>query len=181
MAIGFARQEFVQRSQGQNACAKSAYISKSTIRFEGNCQQASEIYDWSNKGVPVAIYEILLPKGVHEKFKSGERLWNLAESKENRCNSIVAAELVLALPDDKSITLEDRIEMTLSFIRTHFVDHGLGAEIAIHAPEKQSKPRNKKDVPLDGNNGDLESQSLQERDHNWHAHVLTTTRLFTDG
>jgi hypothetical protein len=37
MAIGFARIEFVKRSAGKNACAKAAYNSRGTIKFEGNC------------------------------------------------------------------------------------------------------------------------------------------------
>jgi hypothetical protein len=66
----------------------------------------------------------------------------------------VAKELVLALPDDAQVTLEDRIELTQRFVEEHFVEKGLGVQIDIHEPDEKEK--------------------------NWHAHVLVTTRRFSD-
>jgi hypothetical protein len=108
-------------------------------------------YDWSLKEPP-AFHDILLPEYVHQKFKDLETLWNKAEQKEIRYTSQVAIELLLALPDDQEICLEDRIHLAKVFVQTHFVRHGLAAQIDIHIPEEGS--------------------------HNWHAHVLITTRRF---
>ena len=149
MAIGFARIEFVKRSAGKNACAKSAYNLRGAIQFKGNCICSPKFYDWSCKEPP-AFHEIILPKGACQKFKDAETLWNAAEQKEKRYNSQVAIELLLALPDDSEISLEDRICLARDFVHTHFVGKGLIAQIDIHAPE--------------------------EEERNWHAHVLITTR-----
>ncbi len=151
MAIGFARIEFVKRSAGKNACAKSAYNLRGRIQFDGNCVYGPKEFDWSLKEPP-AFHDILLPEGVHPKFKDAAALWNTAEQKEKRYNSQVAIELLLALPDDQEISLDDRIELAQDFVHAHFVSKGLAAQIDIHAPE--------------------------EEERNWHAHVLITTRRF---
>lgn len=151
MAIGFARLEFVKRSEGKNACAKAAYNLRGKIKFEGNCVYGPKEYDCSLKEPPV-FHEILLPEHVALDFKKSEILWNRVEQKEKRYNSQVALELLLALPDNDEISLTHRIELAKRFIKMNFVDHGLGAQIDIHAPDKE--------------------------DRNWHAHVLITTRRF---
>ncbi len=151
MAIGFARVEFVKRSAGKNACAKAAYNLRGVIQFKGNCIYGPKQYDWSVKEPP-AFHETLLPEHVHQKFKDPEILWNYAEQKEKRYNSQVAIELLLALPDDQEISLQDRIHLTKNFVQTHFISKGLTAQIDIHVPEEETR--------------------------NWHAHVLITTRRF---
>ncbi|MFS8563950.1 MAG: MobA/MobL family protein [Rhabdochlamydiaceae bacterium] len=139
----------MKRSAGKNACAKSAYNLRGAIQFEGNCIYGPKLYDWSSKEPP-AFHEVLLPEGACQKFKDPETLWNVAEQKEKRYNSQVAIELLLALPDDQEISLDDRIWLARDFVQTHFVSKGLLAQIDIHTPEKE--------------------------EHNWHAHVLITTR-----
>ena len=151
MAIGFARIEFVKRSAGKNACAKAAYNLRGSLKFKGNCVYGPKDYDWSTKEPP-AFHETLLSEHVNQEFKDPEMLWNHVEQKEKRYNSQVAIELLLALPDDQEISLEDRIDLTKTFVQTHFVNKGLAAQIDIHTPE--------------------------EENHNWHAHVLITTRRF---
>ena len=136
MAIGFARLEYVKRSEGKNSVAKSAYSSKSKMEFEGNVLMSPVVYDWSNEE-KTPHHEVLLPKGVHEKFKDPSILWNAAEDAEKRINSQTAIDFVLALPDDKVITLEDRIEIARTFFQAHFVDHGLAVQMDIHSPEKK--------------------------------------------
>ena len=151
MAIGFARVEFVKRSEGKNACAKAAYNLRGQIKFEGNCLYSSKEYDWSFKEPP-AFHEIILPDYVHSNFKDPAFLWNTVEQKEKRYNSQVAIELLLALPDDEPLSLADRIHLAKSFAELHFVSQGLAAQIDIHTPEQEG--------------------------HNWHAHILITTRRF---
>jgi Ti-type conjugative transfer relaxase TraA len=162
MAIAFARLEFVKRSSGKNACAKSAYNSRSEIHFQGTNFQIEKTYNWSHKE-PVAYETILLPKNADQRFLNKEYLWNQVEQKENRKNSQTALEIVLALPDDEVITLQDHQELAKSFIQKHFVNQGLIAQINIHAPDKK--------IILDPEVGELEGYN-----HNWHAHILMTTR-----
>ena len=204
MAIRFARIEFVKRSSGKNACAKAAYISRSKVEFYGNCISRACTYDWSHMGSPT-FHEVLLPKNVDEKFKNLTTLWNAAEEKEVRSNAQVAMELVLALPDDQMISVEDRIQLTKTFVQEHFVDKGLAAEIAIHPPEKRffvtgnnkelglkkgmighvvSKTDEQIKVKFDS--GEIisfnpkEFTGFIEKEHNWHAHVLLPTRRFDE-
>jgi len=153
MAIDFARAEFVKRSNGQNACQKSAYIDRDRVVFEGTEFQEKRTYDFSNRDDPVAK-KIMLPNGVNKKFSNPEILWNQAEKAENRVNSQIAIELVIALPDDKVITDKDRIILTEQFAQ-QFVDKGLAAHYAIHQPDEGSE-------------------------HNWHAHILVPTRTFSE-
>ena len=165
MAIGFARLQHVSRSNGKNACCKAAYNSRGIIHFEGHEFSQEKTYNFSNRGKCI-FHEVLLPSHVDTSFKSPEILWNAAESAETRKNSQVAMELVLALPDDKCISIEDRIELTKTFIEKHFVDKGLAVQIDIHPPENT--------IHLSSESGEVKSY-----DHNWHAHILATTRRFT--
>jgi Ti-type conjugative transfer relaxase TraA len=202
MAIGFARVEFVQRSNGKTACAKAAYNARTRIEFEGNCALDPDVYNWSLEEKP-AEHAILLPEGVNPKFKDPQTLWNTAEAKERKVNSQVAMEVVLALPDDKMVTLEDRIFLTQSFVQTHFVDKGLAAQIDIHSPERkiQITRDNREQSLFKGMKGNVLKQEgnlltvqfdktrtivfdhqeftgFVEKENNWHAHVLVTTRRF---
>ena len=157
MAIGFARLEFVKRSERKNACAKAAYNARTRIHFIGNETVHEKIYDWSFMEKPI-YHEIIVPKHVADKFKNTEILWNAIESKETRINSQTALDIVIALPDDEMISTEDRIELAKTFVEKHLVENGLAAQIDIHQPK---------------DNGDGKSG------HNWHAHILVTTRRFS--
>ena len=152
MAIGQARNEFVQRSQGKNICHKAAYIDRAQLEFEGTKFQARKLYDYFNREAPLAK-KIMLPEGADEKFLSPKILWNAAEKIEPQHNSQVGMEFVIALPDDKIITEEDRIVLTERFAQ-QFVDKGLAVHYAIHSPD-------------------------DKEDHNWHAHLLVPTRTFS--
>ncbi len=147
MAIQFARIEYVSRSSGGNACRKSAYNERSKIE----CERTGEVFNWKSKS-DLSHHEIMLPEGASLKFKDSSYLWNAAENAERRKDSQVAKESVIALPDDKIITAQDRIELSRRYANTMFVSKGLAAQIDIHAPHDGEK--------------------------NWHAHILVTTRGF---
>ncbi len=159
MAIPFARLEFVKRSSGKNACYKAAYNARCRIEFQGTEWQLECTYNWS-KQEPPAYHKILLPQGVDPKFLDAEILWNAAEQKEVRRNSQTALEMVIALPDDQIISLDDRKHLVDTFMEEHFVKKGLAVQIDIHRPENKQ--------------GNLE----EPMEHNWHAHALITTRRF---
>jgi len=165
MAIAYARLQFIQRSNGKNACCKAAYNSRSKVQFEGHDFNPKKIYNWSYKE-PCVFHCVLLPEHVDKSFKNIEKLWNAAEASELKKNSQVAIELVLALPDDQCISIEDRIELTKSFVQKNFVDKGLAAQIDIHPPEKK--------IHLSPQSGEVTNF-----DQNWHAHILLTTRRFS--
>jgi Ti-type conjugative transfer relaxase TraA len=120
----------------------------------------SKVYDWSRMEKPVH-HDVLLPVGACDQYKNPTTLWNAVEQAENRKDSQVALDLVLALPDDECVSLEEKIELSRSFVQKHFIDRGLAAQFDVHRPDKRGI----------GEEGDL-------RDHNWHAHILLTTRRF---
>ena len=53
MAIGFARLEFIKRSDGKNAVAKAAYNFRTSLHFESNTHSPSTTYNFSNKDKPI--------------------------------------------------------------------------------------------------------------------------------
>jgi len=166
MAIGFCRVEYVKRSSGKNACYKAAYNARAQIQFEGTSTMPPRSYDWSSRSKPV-YHEILLPENVDQKFKNKTYLWNAVELAEKRVDAQVQIELVAALPDDLVISLEDRIELIRSFVQQEFIANGLAAQIDIHKPQEASIHNE-------------ETGEFEEKQQNWHAHILVSTRRFNE-
>ena len=150
MAIQFARVEYVSRSAGKNACCKSAYNGRARI----NDEKTNVTYTFERKEDNI-YHKILLPEYVDKKFANISELANEVERTEKRINSSLYKEYLLALPDNKEIRLENKIELVNKFIeKKEFIKNGLGVQIDIHSPH-------------DG-------------DKNWHAHLLVTTRRFKE-
>ena len=78
-------------------------------------------------------------------------LWNAVEAAEKRKDAKVAREYELALPHE--LTAFDRRGLARGFAREVVSRFGVAADVAIHAPHPEGDQRN------------------------WHAHVLTTTRV----
>lgn len=165
MAICYARLEFLKRTSGKNAVAKSAYNSRDKAHFEGNQVMAEKTYSWLGREKP-AYHQIMLPGHVDRAYLSAEFLWNAVEKAERKKNAVVGSELVLALPDDDTITLEDKIELTKSFVHQNFISKGFAAQIDIHSPE----------------NAITNSEVAEEEkgSNNWHAHIQVTPRRFLE-
>jgi hypothetical protein len=150
MAIQFARIEIVNRGAGGSACCKGAYNARSKI----NDIKTNITYNFQNKGDNV-YHDILLPEGVDQKFKDIAVLMNEVERSEKRKNSQLLKDIVIALPDDKELSLQDRINITHRIIdKMAWVKNGLGVQVDIHQPHDGEK--------------------------NWHAHLLLTTRRFDE-
>ena len=150
MAIQFARIEIVGRGSGGNACCKGAYNARTIIKD----QKTNITYNFSNKGDNV-YHEIIIPEGVDQKFKNISELMNAVEHIERKDNSQLLKDAVIALPDDKELDLQDRINITHRIIdKMQWVKNGLAVQVDIHEPHDGEK--------------------------NWHAHLLVTTRRFTE-
>lgn len=126
MAIAFARISYHSRSQGHSAVAGAAYRAGVELKDNGT----GEVHNFKNRS-DVIYSEILLPEGAASKFKDRETLWNAVEAAETRKNSQIAKDIVLALPRDLDLVLQ--IDLAKNFARTHFVRHGIVADIAIHS------------------------------------------------
>ena len=135
----------ISRSQGRSATAAIAY--RAAERVED--RRTGLTFDYAAKG-GVDHTEILAPDHAPDWVYDRSELWNRVEEAETRKNSQVAREARVALPAE--LTHEARVELVREFARTQFVDRGMIADIALHAP---------------GRAGD---------DRNHHAHILLTTR-----
>ena len=111
MAIAFARPNYVGRSSGGNACCKTAYNSRSIVKD----QNTNIIYNFKNRSDNI-YHEILLPKHVDQKFKNCSIFSNEVERAENRKDSQLYVEWLIALPKEKEITLEMKEEIIKEFI-----------------------------------------------------------------
>ena len=135
----------ISRSQGRSVTAASAY--RVAERIED--RRTGLTFDYAAKG-GVDHTEILAPDHAPDWVHDRSEVWNRVEESETRKNSQVAREVRVALPDE--LTHAQRVALVRDYAQTQFVDRGMVADIALHAP---------------GRAGD-------ERNH--HAHILLTTR-----
>ncbi len=138
----------VQRSAGRSATAAAAYRHAERIA----CQREGRVHDYRAKsGVEHSF--IVAPEDAPEWAQDRQALWNAAEARENRRDSVVAREWELALPHE--LGAAERRALVEGFARELVARYRVAADVAIHAPHREGDQRN------------------------WHAHVLTTTRELT--
>lgn len=145
MAIYHLRATMISRSAGRSATAAAAY--RVGERIEDH--RTGLVFDYRARG-GVEHVEILAPAHAPEWAQDRAALWNAVEAAETRKNSQVAREIRVALPAE--LDHAQRVELVRDFCQRQFVDRGMVADIALHAP---------------GREGD---------DRNHHAHILLTTR-----
>jgi hypothetical protein len=142
----------IKRSMGQTATAAAAYRAGERIRDErtGNVHNHSRRKD-------VTHTEIFLPSQFGDApmdwARDRTRLWNTAESAENRRNSRVAREFQVSLPSELSAA--QRLTLARNFARELSDRYGVAVDLALHDPKPSGDPRQ------------------------FHAHLLTTTREVT--
>ena len=145
MAIYHLRATMISRSAGRSATAAAAY--RTAERIED--RRTGLVFDYRARG-GVDHVETLAPADAPAWVQDRAALWNAVELAETRKNSQVAREIRVALPHE--LDHGQRLELVRDFCQREFVDRGMVADIALHAP---------------GREGD-------ERNH--HAHILLTTR-----
>ena len=136
----------VKRSAGRSATAAAAYRAGCEIA----CEREGRVHDYARKQ-GVAESFILAPEHSPDWAQDRAALWNAAEAKETRKNSVTAREWELALPAE--LSPEERSEIARDFAQSLVDRYGVVADVAIHLPHRD---------------GD---------DRNHHAHILTTTRV----
>ena len=138
----------VRRSEGRSATAAAAYRHAERVL----CEREGRVHDYRAKaGVEHSF--IVAPEDAPAWAHDREALWNAAEARETRVNSVTAREWELALPHE--LDGAGRRELAHAFARELVGRYGVAADVAIHAPHREGDQRN------------------------WHAHVLTTTRSLT--
>ena len=141
----------IKRSEGRSATAAAAYRAGERIE----CLREGRLHDYTAKqGIEETF--IVAPDDAPVWASDRAALWNAAEERETRRNSVTAREWELALPSE--INAEARAEITRAFAQELVDRYGVAVDVAIHAPNREGDQRNH------------------------HAHVLTTTRrLEPDG
>lgn len=135
----------IKRSAGRSATAAAAYRSGGIIA----CDREGRVHDYSAKRGIEACF-ILAPEGAPDWVRDRAALWNAAEARETRKNSVTAREWELALPAE--LGAEDRARLVRDFGQALVARYGIAVDVALHAPHLEGDQRNH------------------------HAHVLTTTR-----
>jgi len=145
MAIYHFSAKMISRSTGRSAVAAAAY--RTAERIEDHRQGLE--HDYSNR-TGVLSSEILVPEGTPDSLRDRATLWNAVEAVERRKDAQLAREVTVALPHE----LDDaqRGDLVRSFVQAAFVDRGMIADVALHAPGKEGDQRNH------------------------HAHIMLTTR-----
>ena len=133
--------------------AAAAYRSGGKLVDESDWQtKQAKAHDYTKKTGVVAT-GIVLPVDAPEEFRNRSTLWNAAERAENRGNSLVAREAILALPHE--LDDEQRLMATEQFASYMVERYGVGCDYGIHKPDRMGDKRNH------------------------HAHVMWTTRNIT--
>ncbi|MFC3530438.1 MobQ family relaxase [Paracoccus mangrovi] len=138
----------IKRSAGRSATAAAAYRSASVIE----CDREGRMHDYTAKRGVEACF-ILAPDDAPSWAQDRAALWNAAEARETRSNSVTAREWELALPSE--ISDAARIDIARAFAQQLVERYGVAADVAIHAPHREGDQRNH------------------------HAHILTTTRVLS--
>ncbi len=118
------------------------------------CERDGTTHDYTRRSGVETSFIVAPPGAAWAQDRSA--LWNAVEAAEKRKDAKVAREYELALPHE--LAPEDRRTLAEGFAREVVTRFGVVADVAIHAPHRHGDERN------------------------WHAHVLTTTRVAgTDG
>lgn len=154
MAIFHLDIKTVARGTGRTATAAAAYRAGERIRDE----RTGALYNHSKRD-DVLHKEIFLPSSLEhsgarmEWARDRSMLWNTAEKAEQRSDSRVAREYLVALPAE--LSAEQRLSLARTFSREIADRYKVAVDLAIHAPRPEGDPRN------------------------FHAHLLATTRELT--
>lgn len=140
--------KIIGRSSGRSSVASAAYRAGAQLHDER--QGLDHNYTRKNG---VLHSEIIAPDDAPDWMKDRAALWNAVEAVERRKDAQLAREIQLSLPHE--LTEDQNRNLVLEFVQSHFVDRGMIADIAIHAPDRQGDQRN------------------------IHAHVMLTTRVLT--
>jgi len=132
--------DIISRSDGKSVIAATAYRAAAKLLDE----RTGDIKDYLRRHRSVLYTQILTPENAPEWMRDRQRLWNAVERREDRSTKPGTAQLArdieLSLPYE--LTHEQRVELVREFVKAEFVDRGMVADIAIHAPPRRGDGRN---------------------------------------
>jgi len=127
--------QIIGRKQGRSSVAAAAY--RAGVQLED--ARTGLAHDYTRKQ-GVLHTEILTPEGTPDWMQDRAKLWNAVEAIERRKDAQLAREVQLSLPHE--LSFQQNSKLVRSFVQRHFVDHGMIADLAIHAPDKKGDQRN---------------------------------------
>jgi hypothetical protein len=132
--------KIVSRSTGQSAVAAAAYRAGEKLRDE----RTGDIKDYTRRAWSVLHTQILTPENAPQWMLDRQRLWNQVELREDQSTKRGTAQLArnveLSLPCE--LTHQQRVKLVCEFVQDEFVNRGMVADIAIHAPPERGDGRN---------------------------------------
>jgi len=131
MAIYHFAAQVISRAAGRSATAAAAYRAGERIHDE----RTGITFDYGKKS-GVEHTEIIAPTHSPEWVKNRSALWNAIEKVEKRKDSQVCREIEVALPVE--LNHAQQTNLIRDFVKKHFVDGGMIADIAIHRPKKEN-------------------------------------------
>lgn len=134
----------ISRSAGRSATAAAAY----RLGIEIEDERTGEVHDYTRRNGVESTFNFV-PPGVVELVEAS-KLWNAAEAAENRKNSTVARELLVALPHE--LSSQQRKDLARSISAKLAERYGVAGSVGIHLPDSEGDQRN------------------------YHAHIQFTTR-----
>jgi hypothetical protein len=145
MAIYSLSVGVISRSDRYHATAAAAYRAGELIHDE----RSGLSFDYTRR-CGVWHKEIIAPDEAPAWMSDRSQLWNAVEAGEKRNDAQLARGVMAALPHE--LSHEQRLELVRGFIRDEITPRGMVADVAIHAPDRESDERN------------------------WHCHMLLTLR-----
>lgn len=137
----------IKRAEGRSAVAAAAYRAGTRLV---DLRTGTSVNYTRKRGVLETF--IAAPDGC-DWITDRQTLWNAAEAAENRSNSVVAREWMVALPS--ALDAAQRASLARALAVELVTRYGVAVDVALHAPAKDGDERN------------------------FHAHLLTTTREVT--
>lgn len=137
----------ISRGKGRSITRTASYISGRTLY---------DIYDHRrcyNSRKDISFCEVFVPRNAPPNFRDLQSLCNEIDKAERRYDARTAREFIASLPNE--LPLEENITIVKEFIKTNFLDYGLGAVVAIHEGRNETDPAK----------------------NNPHVHILVTTRV----
>ena len=168
--------DIIRRSKGRSVVAAAAYRAGDRLLDE----RTGSVKDYTYRA-DVLYSEILTPKNAPAWMQDRHDLWNEIERSEDRSTrrgeAQLARDIELSLPHE--LTHEQHVELVREFVQVYFVDQGMVADVAIHAPPRRGDGRNHhahillsmRDIEEDGfgkkNRGWNRKDQLQEWRERW--------------
>jgi hypothetical protein len=156
--------KIISRSSGRSSVAAAAYRAAEQLVDQ---RQGLE-HDYVRRS-GVLHTEVMLPPGAPDRLRSREVLWNEVEAVEKRKDAQLAREVVVALPHE--VSDKERLELVRGFAKVAFVDRGMIADIAIHAPGKEGDQRNHH-AHIMLTTRCLDAEGFGGKDRSWNSKVL---------